>query len=143
MLRPFLYILILVAGTNILITLELLHYHEALLVSGLLDIVVMLLVEPPGGKLARTQLWLVALFTIYGLGLKLPLLLKERMNHYLMYFIIVVLIIAINFGSVLLLRKLTSAFSAREHSPAISSLRDSANQLSVHTATMASRCRTT
>ena len=111
MLRPFLYILILVAGTNILITLELLHYHEALLVAGLLDILVMLVVEPPGGKLARTQLWLVALFTIYGLGLKLPLLLKERMNHYLMYFIIVVLIIAINFGSVLLLRKLTSASS--------------------------------
>lgn len=110
MLRKFLYALILVAGTNGVTTIGLLHYHEAILVSGVLAIVVMLLVEPPGAKFARAQIWLLPLITIYALGLKLPLLLEGRMNYYLMYFIVFVLIIVINFGG-LLLRKPTSASS--------------------------------
>ena len=105
MLRQSLCVFILVAGTNVLTTIELLHYHEAMLVSGVLAIVVMLLVEPPGAKSAKVRSWLLALISVYALGLKLPLLLQERMNYYLMYFIIFVLIIVINFASWLPLRK--------------------------------------
>lgn len=106
MLRAFLYVFILVGGTYISENLDLLHYHEAFLASGGMALLALLLVEPAGKRKTIRALSLSALvMTLYILGLKLPLILQRRLNYYLSYIIVILVILAVNAVIFMLLQK--------------------------------------
>ena len=106
MLREFLYLLIFVGGTYIFVNLNLLHYHEAFLASGAVALLALLLIEPAGKRKTTRALILSSLVvTLYLLGLKLPVILQGRLNYYLAYVLVGVLIGTVNLIILLLLRK--------------------------------------
>jgi len=106
MLREFFYGIILVGGTSILTALELLHSHEAFLVAGVLALIALLLVEPSGKeKYTKAFINLSVLLSIYGLGLKLPMVLLGRLNYYAVYLLVFVLIGIVIVGIFILVRK--------------------------------------
>ena len=105
MLREFLYLLVFVGGTYIFVNLNLLHYHEAFLASGVIALLALLLIEPAGRKTTRALVLSSLVVTLYLLGLKLPLILQGRLNYYLAYFLVGVLIGTVNLIILLLLRK--------------------------------------
>lgn len=106
MLREFLYLFIFVGVTHIFVNLNLLHYHEAFLASGVVALLALILIEPAGKRKTSRALILSSLvITLYLLGLKLPLILQEKLNNYLAYFLVGVLIGSVNLVILLLVRR--------------------------------------
>ena len=105
-LRQFLYYFILVAGGSIFQSTEVLHWHEALLASGLLVIVAVLLVEPTRQeKFSRAFDLFFVVLSFYLLVLKLPALLVPRVNYYVAYALGFVLVVIVLFGGRILWRR--------------------------------------
>jgi hypothetical protein len=110
MLRYFLYLIILTGGTRIFRNLDVLHYHEAFLASGAVAILALLLLEPRG-KYRKALILLSLVISLYGLGLKLPMILQGRMNYYLAYFLALVLLAVVTVVIFVLDRKYTPTSS--------------------------------
>ena len=92
MLRDFLYISILTGGTSIFTATELLDFHEAFLVSGVLSLIAMLLFEGKG-KGATALSYFLLLLCFYGFWFKVPLMLDGRLNYYVTKAIALVIVV--------------------------------------------------
>ena len=95
-LRELLYLMILIGIGQILTSEEVLHEHEAFLASGGLALIALLLLEPRHEKVKKALGLVSIVLSIYGLLLKLPLLLAGTFNYYVTYLLAIVLVAVVN-----------------------------------------------
>ena len=109
-LRELLYLSIVVGIGDILTTTQVLHKHEALLASGGLALMALLILEPWQEKFSRALTLTSAVLSFYVFLFKLPVLLAGTLNYYVTYVLAWVLIVVFNLAILVIERKyLTSS----------------------------------
>ena len=98
-LRSILYIVMISGIANILTSFEIFHKHEAFLVSGGLALLAVLLLEPRKERFRKGLIMSTVVVSVYGLMLKLPMMLMGKLNYYLVYFIAYMLLAIVNLGA--------------------------------------------